>query len=432
MDRHFSSWSKRNLSILGKIQIYKTFGLSQFLYHLAVLEPDENSWKTINAKISKFIWNKNWASNPAPARIKKEVLLTPVQQGGFGMIDIKEVTTALRLKRHFQLISHNVHPMSELIRKLIEDSTYLGLQPQLEIDEIVTLNMVALHKKRIQDCKVPLWQIESDVILHSNLAKAKIIDLIRPRKRQSAEANLLRRNSITYFKDAVLNGGRLLTTLLKIAIKDVEPALRAMATLYARTDMPDDEQLSKIRDKGGRWIEVIHLTTKKLREILLTKGLINPKITLMDEETKARYFLNLSRLISVSNKSRIIRLLYGDVYCAERLVHFNLGEIDRCRRCFEKETIIHLLVDCPYTKAIYSLMGLQTEDINNILGTDLCKGALEIRCDLISTIVFKMNTIPPEILVRTTFEKYAKGFADNLKVTKKAEKYLSELFGGVT
>jgi hypothetical protein len=27
MDRHFLQWSKRNLSLLGKIQIYKTFGL---------------------------------------------------------------------------------------------------------------------------------------------------------------------------------------------------------------------------------------------------------------------------------------------------------------------------------------------------------------------------------------------------------------------
>jgi len=36
MDRHFLQWSKRGLSLLGKIQIYKTFGLSQYLYHLSI------------------------------------------------------------------------------------------------------------------------------------------------------------------------------------------------------------------------------------------------------------------------------------------------------------------------------------------------------------------------------------------------------------
>ncbi len=38
MDRHFTEWSKRGLSLLGKIQIFKTFGLSQYLYSLAVTD----------------------------------------------------------------------------------------------------------------------------------------------------------------------------------------------------------------------------------------------------------------------------------------------------------------------------------------------------------------------------------------------------------
>jgi hypothetical protein len=38
MDRHYTEWSKIGLSLLGKIQIVKTFGLSQYLYTLAVTE----------------------------------------------------------------------------------------------------------------------------------------------------------------------------------------------------------------------------------------------------------------------------------------------------------------------------------------------------------------------------------------------------------
>jgi len=50
------------------------------------------------------------------------------------------------------------------------------------------------------------------------------------------------------------------------------------------------------------------------------------------------------------------RLLHGDVYFAERLYRFGLSESDRCKRCFEKETIMHLCVDCPYTRSIFSLL----------------------------------------------------------------------------
>ncbi len=142
-------------------------------------------------------------------------------------------------------------------------------------------------------------------------------------------------------------------TLLKISIKDIEPALRTIANFYSGSLMPTDEQVSKVRDREGSWIEGVHLTSRKLREIFFGKSQANPKITIIKEEVKAKYYANLSKIIGVNNKSRMLRLLYGDVYCAERLVHFNLSDSDRCRRCLEKETIMHLLVECPYTKATH-------------------------------------------------------------------------------
>ena len=76
MDRHFKQWAKRHLSLLGKVQIYKTFGLSQFLYHLSVFEPDTQIWKEISVRINKFMWNRNYQGNQAPHRIKKRYFIT--------------------------------------------------------------------------------------------------------------------------------------------------------------------------------------------------------------------------------------------------------------------------------------------------------------------------------------------------------------------
>jgi hypothetical protein len=38
MNNHFKNWSKRFLSLFGKVQIVKTFGISQYLYSLAVID----------------------------------------------------------------------------------------------------------------------------------------------------------------------------------------------------------------------------------------------------------------------------------------------------------------------------------------------------------------------------------------------------------
>ena len=65
IDRHFTEWSKRGLSLLGKIQIVETFSLSQYLYTLAVIAITTEQWKTVNKLIYKFIWNKAYSNNNA-------------------------------------------------------------------------------------------------------------------------------------------------------------------------------------------------------------------------------------------------------------------------------------------------------------------------------------------------------------------------------
>ena len=48
-------WCKRNLSILGKIQTFKTFGLSQLLYKLSVLCMNAAEEKKLTEIIYKFM-----------------------------------------------------------------------------------------------------------------------------------------------------------------------------------------------------------------------------------------------------------------------------------------------------------------------------------------------------------------------------------------
>ncbi len=51
MNPHFTEWSKRGLSLLGKNQMVKTFGLSQYLYALAVIDINTEQWKIVKKLI---------------------------------------------------------------------------------------------------------------------------------------------------------------------------------------------------------------------------------------------------------------------------------------------------------------------------------------------------------------------------------------------
>jgi len=420
MERHFKQWSKRNLTLLGRIQIFKTFGLSQYLYHLAVLEPTPEDWKNIKSKVAKFLWNKHYSNNRAPARIKKEVLLLPIDQGGFGMIEIQEVVAALRLRRHFYLLKNDVHPISGLLKKLVEGTGYLGGKPVIHIDEVLEKNMLCLSQKRKTDFNAPEWQLESDLILQAKLLETNIKDLIRPRKRASREAAQLNRLRVMTL-GGLADQSAAIRKLAKIADKNLEKGITVIGRLYQDGRRPNVNHEGKLYIGNSRWIDDTLVTSKQLREILFGHRKCSPKITIMDEQEKFRYFKNISKIVSTVNKSKMLRLLHGDVYCGERLFRFGLTDTNLCKRCFQVETIHHLLMECPYTQSVYSLLGIQGYDVNEILGVDLTPAALEIRADILGFLLFRQRSLPPEILISSTYDRYAKGLVDKIAVKRVAE-----------
>jgi hypothetical protein len=112
--------------------------------------------------------------------------------------------------------------------------------------------------------------------------------------------------------------------------------------------------------------------------------------------------------------------MHGDVYCGTRLKEFKLSEIDTCIRCFEKETIKHLLLECPYTQKIWKALGVDYTHAKNVIGTGMSREELEIHADLLSTIVFRNGILPPNILIELKYLKFRKGICKNNKVIELA------------
>ena len=104
MERHLTIWSTRSLTLLGKILILKTFAFSQAIYLLQSMCINDLSLKRINKLVFKFLWNKNFAALKAPDRIKRSVMMTPIDLGGFGMMDLKEVADSLDFRSYGRLI----------------------------------------------------------------------------------------------------------------------------------------------------------------------------------------------------------------------------------------------------------------------------------------------------------------------------------------
>jgi hypothetical protein len=53
----FNMWKRRGLTLLGKIQIIKSFAVPKILYRLALLPVNKDIIREINTLLFEFVWN---------------------------------------------------------------------------------------------------------------------------------------------------------------------------------------------------------------------------------------------------------------------------------------------------------------------------------------------------------------------------------------
>ena len=90
-------WKWRGLTLLGKIQIVKTFIIPKFLSKAALISVSNDLMKQINKLIYGFIWKGN-------DKIKRSALINDIENGGLKMLDIESMISAQRvmaLKKYF-------------------------------------------------------------------------------------------------------------------------------------------------------------------------------------------------------------------------------------------------------------------------------------------------------------------------------------------
>ena len=83
-------WKWRNLSILGKIQIVKTFAIPKLLFKASVISISNALVKEANSIIYNFIWN-------GKDKVKRCALISDIENGGLKMLDIESMITAQRV-----------------------------------------------------------------------------------------------------------------------------------------------------------------------------------------------------------------------------------------------------------------------------------------------------------------------------------------------
>ena len=102
IQKTLNMWKWRGLTLLGRIQIVKTFAIPKFMYKASLISISDDLIKDVNKLLYGFIWRGN-------DKIKRTALINDIENGGLKMLDIQSMILSQRiitLKRYIEEYSN--------------------------------------------------------------------------------------------------------------------------------------------------------------------------------------------------------------------------------------------------------------------------------------------------------------------------------------
>ena len=93
-----NQWEKRNLSILGKVCVIKTFLSSQFTFIMRSIVIPDKVLSEINTLFFRFLWRRRDCNRRAFEKVKRKIMISDFSEGGVKMIDVKILQTSFQLE----------------------------------------------------------------------------------------------------------------------------------------------------------------------------------------------------------------------------------------------------------------------------------------------------------------------------------------------
>ncbi len=410
-----SGWTNRHLSLLGRILIYKTFGLSQIIYVLTVIEFEEMQYRDIEKMFYNYIWRKDFGRTRMYNRISKQKLSLPIEMGGFGMLNLSEVIEGIRCRQLGKMYNTQYnHPLKRCI--INEDKSFVsGLALANTVDGVG----VRAHEALLEYCNKNINKLSNEQLISDNLAiqqlgEVETIHMFKESKRNSIEAvEIIHRWDCDTLKDIVVKG-QLHRTIVGLCRKILKAKyLRIVKKLIQNRTVFTPGKVDKIQLLKGNYKNIYSVTSKEFRTIL--KGKVTPAPSRiggnLDDYSVKEYLSQIKRLTSTKHKNTLLRIWNGDCLSYSRLFHFGLVDTDKCPVCNNYDTPEHMLFECVKAKRVWEMLQ------NKIPKRDSC----DLRHYAIG-----INDSKMQLMVKAEFLKYIMHYRnlDAEVIYRKAVTYL--------
>ena len=346
-------WKQRNLTLIGKVEIIKTFCISKlvFMFNMTVVPP----WviTAANKIIYKYLWNGRGD------KIKRNALIAPVSAGGLNLIDLQSLVTSQRvvwLKRYFCapfhpwkiVMNYNLHKLTgiETLNSNVHQKGLQRISPFYK-EILAAWSSYDTNTRHVLD--TCLWW-NSDITTRSGVPLVPSKDFIA-----------LNVNSIIDIYD--INTG-LPYTWVKLLERNWKPRMFIM-------------WCSILSCIPSSWKRHVNIDTFSKRNIKSVFECVNKKkvyeyfISLKAESPSSQrklealygidpqdwvdvYLLPFYSTMQSSLRVFQFKLTHNILYCNAQLFAMGITESKYCKRCtVEIESVSHMLYECLCVKSFW-------------------------------------------------------------------------------
>ncbi len=368
----FERWKNRKLTIFGKTLIIKSLAASKLIHAMSIIVTPEHILKDIERIIFNFLWDKN-------ERIKRKTLIGPKDMGGIDMLDITSKDKSLKAGWIKRLVDKNPNScfVNMYLQKFGIDINYLAkttckdanmLMDNLKLSKFWAQVFAFLNEcKTIKETQLlnnseffsePIWfnnrlLIANKPIFLSNWAKSNILyikDLFR-------DGSLLNEVQL---QENLIYRTNWMAEYLKIK-RILRPFLEIFDTGVARHINIKDQWVLLYRNtlyctktQKSRFYYNILISKKNVRNYMEKTW---ERTFDMDIEWQKVYQNQVYNVQERKLGEFNYKLICNIINTRTNISKWNKNVNANCQFCNNRQTVKHLLFECPRVENLWKLIG---------------------------------------------------------------------------
>jgi len=417
LEKQLQMWKQRNLSLEGKINIVKTFGLSQVIYSMQNTYFPQQYISKIEKIIYKFIWSKSH-TDVATERIKRTTLKNDYIKGGLKAPDVGAIDLSLKTKN---LLNNINNPESDTAilydhyiytcgNKQRNSMFYRRNQCKDKFIDEGLKGINTIYYQMIRDLSenletdTKISRRYADIIASTNLENYEAPDEISQLnlnimitkgfynfnfihnciKFPTSDKYIFRNNGLKNSLPEIW-----FKVMEKFNTRNINTLLKPLDYIFCETNK--FKTIGKIKTSDLRKLYTNIITTVADHEK------IKSKLQLTEIPLNA-FIINRRLCHSTKYRQTQYRILHNDIFTKSKLFQIKMVDSPLCERCLKKnkdeiEDLNHLLFKCPTSQDCWKMAAELLTKITKIK-VELDKNKILFGLKLNDHVNFKgINTI---------------------------------------